>query len=102
MNIEHELKAALQRKEPSSDFATRVMKKVSTGPAAHAPRRPRYRAIAAALIMTAVMGGWTVREVQHRREGQRAREEVLTALRITSEKLRTAQQHVHDIGSERQ
>ncbi|HEU4522159.1 MAG TPA: hypothetical protein VFT12_09165 [Thermoanaerobaculia bacterium] len=101
MNFEEELKAALQRREPSPDFAKRVMEQWSAGePALNHSWRP-YRAVAAALVMTAILGGWTVREVNHRRQGERAREEVLTALRITTEKLRTAQQHVHDIGSEK-
>lgn len=94
MNLENELRAALQRKSPRPDLGRRVM--------AHVERRTPYRAIAAALLMTAVLGGWTAREIQHRREGERARQEVLVALRITTEKLRTAQQYVHDIGSERQ
>jgi hypothetical protein len=92
MNFEEELKAALGRKLPPPGFAGRVMAKVDE-------RRdvaPARRAIAAALLMTAVLGGWTARAIQHQRDGERAREEVLTALRITSEKLKTAQQHIHD------
>ena len=98
MNLEYELKRALERKSPPPDFAERVLRKV-TQPAVLGARHP-WRAIAAAVAMTAVLGGWAAREASHQRQGERAREEVLTALRITTEKLRTAQEHVHQIGSE--
>jgi hypothetical protein len=57
------------------------------------------RAIAAGLLLTAVAGGWGAQKAIERREGERAREEVLVALRIASSKVRTAQQHVHEIGT---
>lgn len=98
MNLELELKRALERKSPPPDFAERVLRK-ATQPAVSASRHP-WRAIAAAVLMTAVLGGWAAREASQQREGERAREEVLTALRITTEKLRNAQEHVHQIGSE--
>jgi hypothetical protein len=94
MNLEHELKAALERKSPSHGFASRVMARLEEEQ--RVVRHP-WRAIAAAFLMTAVLGGWAVREAAHQREGERAREEVLTALRITTEKLRAAQDHVHHI-----
>ena len=97
MNLEQELKAALARKSPASGFAARVIARThEERPAVHHP----WRAIAAAFLMTAVLGGWAVREAAHQRQGEKAREEVLTALRITTEKLRTAQDHVQQIGSE--
>ena len=98
MNLELELKRALERKSPPPDFAERVIRK-ATQPAVSVTRHP-WRAIAAAVLMTAVLGGWAAREASRQREGERAREEVLTALRITTEKLRNAQEHVHHIGSE--
>ena len=97
MNLEQELKAALDRKSPAPGFASRVIARVE---AEQRPVRHPWRAIAAAFLMTAVLGGWAAREAAHQRQGERAREEVLTALRITSEKLRTAQDHVQQIGSE--
>ncbi|HEX6179285.1 MAG TPA: hypothetical protein VF057_13065 [Thermoanaerobaculia bacterium] len=101
MNIEHELRSALRRKEPSPDFASRVAAKAksSAGALAGTHRTP-WRAVAAALMMTAVLGGWAYREAATQRKAERAREEVLTALRITSEKLRVAQEHVKHIGTE--
>lgn len=97
MKLELELKHALERKSPPPGFAERVLRK-ATHPAVAASRHPG-RAIAAAVLMAAVLGGWAAREASRQREGERMREEVLTALRITTEKLRTAQEHVHQIGS---
>ena len=62
--------------------------------------RQRFtRAIAAGLLITAVAGGWAAQKAIERREGERAREEVLVALHIASSKVRSAQQHIHEIGS---
>jgi hypothetical protein len=91
MNIERELRAALQRKSPSEGFAQRVVQQIQ-----EEDRRPRpsgkssWRAVAAAALLTVILGGWTAREIA----GQRARDKVLLALRITSEKLQEAQSHV--------
>ena len=98
MNLEQELKNALERKSPSPGFASRVMAR--TQEEQRRTVRHPWRAVAAAFLMTAVLGGWAVREAAHQRQGEKAREEVLTALRITTEKLRTAQDHVQQIGSE--
>ena len=57
------------------------------------------RAIAAGILITAVAGGWAAQRAIERREGERAREEVLVALHIASSKVRSAQQHIHEIGS---
>ena len=46
-----------------------------------------------------IFGGWAVREEVRRREGERARDEVMIALRIAGAKVRTAQEHVREIGS---
>ena len=58
-----------------------------------------WRAIAAGIVLTAVAGGWAAQKAIERREGETARREVLIALHIASSKVRTAQQHVHEIGS---
>ena len=102
MNIEHDLREALQRKTPPADFASRVLDRIAAEErrAAQPAAPPRWRAIAAALTMTAVLGGWAAREAAHRRASERAGDQVMTALRITSEKLNVARQHVQQIGSE--
>ena len=92
MDIERELQSALRRKSPDAGFSSRLVE----------DRRPllspraghRWRAVAAAGLLTVVLGGWTVHEIAEQRQGERARDEVLLALRITSAKLKEAQSHV--------
>jgi hypothetical protein len=101
MNLERELRDALERKSPPAGFAESVMKKIEQEGRAQLPVRHanRWRAVAAATLLTAVIGGWAAHQAAERREGERAKEEVLLALRITSEKLSDAREHVNDIGS---
>jgi hypothetical protein len=90
MNLEEELKLALQRKEPHPGFRERVLA---------ATRRPRhaYRNIAAAALLTLLLGGTTAHFIEERREGERAKEQVLLALRITSHKLHDTREHILEI-----
>ena len=44
------------------------------------------------------LGGWAAHTIHERREGERAREQVLLALKIAGEKVRYAQQEVRQIG----
>jgi hypothetical protein len=90
MNLDEELKLALRRKEPPPGFRDRVLA---------ATRRPRqtWRPLAAAALLTLVIGGTTAHYIEQRREGQRAKAQVLQALRITSQKLRDTREHIHDL-----
>ena len=100
--LEDNLKRALARQSAPDGFARRVMQQLDdAGEAAGAPQRrvATWRAIAAGLLLTAVAGGWAAQKAIERREGEMARREVLIALHIASAKVRTAQQHVHEIGS---
>ncbi len=90
MNLEDELKLALQRKEPPPGFRQRVLA------ATRRPRRP-YRSLAAAALLTLLLGGTTAHFIEERREGERAKEQVLQALRITSHELRDTRQHIHEL-----
>lgn len=98
MNLDDDLRRALRRELPAPGFASRVLQRIEEDrPVA---RRPRWwRAVAASLTLTAVLGAWAAREIHERREGERAREQVLLALRIAGEKVRYAQHEVRDIGS---
>jgi hypothetical protein len=88
MNLKH----ALARKSPDPGFAGRVMARI------HESETPRqttgggnwWRAAAATLLLTALGAGWAAHH---------ARSEMILALRISAAKVRTAQQHVRDIGS---
>jgi hypothetical protein len=98
MNIESDLKRALRRERPPEGFASRVVARLDASQAA--PRRaPWWRAVAAGLVLTAVAGGWAAHEEIRRREGERARDEVMVALRIAGAKVRSAQEHVREIGN---
>jgi len=117
--LEDDLKRALARQSAPDGFAARVVAAIraEARPSPGTSRRPlppgegaakqrvrgvqsRFtRAIAAGLLLTAIAGGWAAQKAIERREGERAREEVLVALHIASSKVRNAQQHVYEIGS---
>jgi hypothetical protein len=101
MNLDHELHRVLERTSAPEGFADRVLARLEQG---QAPQRHRFtasilRRIAAAVILTAALGGLTAHQiVEHRRtEGERARRELMTALHIASAKMRVAQRAIaHD------
>jgi len=88
MSLENELRQALRRVPAPEGFAERVLARVNE------PRRePRpvwWRAVAATLLLGAILGGWGAHEMR-RREGERAREQVLLALRIAGTQVARAQ-----------
>jgi hypothetical protein len=90
MNLEDELRSALRRQEPSPDFTERVLARVAAKPVRRAAR-PWVRWIApmAAALMLAA-GGLEYRHY----EGERAKSEVLVAMRIAGSKLNKAQKKV--------
>jgi len=98
MSIEQGLKEALARKSPPPGFTARVMDAI--GRETRVPARPARRwwqwAAAAALLM-AIGGGTTAHYIEQRREGERAKQQVLLALRITGAKLRGTREHVRAI-----
>ena len=97
MNFEDDLSRALARKPAPDGFADRVLSRLD------APRHRNFsmlRRIAAAIVITAALGGLTAHQiVEHHRneEGERARRQLMTALHIASTKMRVAQRAVvHD------
>ena len=98
MNLEQDLKRALRRESPPAGFAGRVLQRIERD--AKPPRR-WWRAVAASLTFTVVRGGGLGYGIHRQRqaEGERAREQVLLALRIAGEKVRYVQHEVRDIGS---
>ena len=94
MNLEDELRSALRRREPSPEFTEQVLARVSAAPARRTPRlsQPWVRwmaAVAAALLLT-------VGDLEYRHyQGERAKDQVLLAVRIAGSKLNKAQKKVH-------
>jgi len=100
MDIEEQLRSALKREEPSIGFRERVVAAAHRGPRTEDRGRHRYwRAAAAALALTAMLGAWTAHTINERREGEKARDEVMLALHIAGAKVHYAQTQVHKIGS---
>jgi hypothetical protein len=98
MDLEAQLKSALRRKEPSPGFTERVVENANRGARAEESGHVPWKAIAATVMLTALLGGWTAHRVIERRAGERARKEVLLALHIAGEKVHYAQTHVQEIG----
>lgn len=84
--LEQQLKQALARIDAPEGFAGRV---------SGAARRPVWRnpALAAAVMLLAVGGGVAWRQHQ----GELAKEQVMTAMRITAGKLNQIQSHVREV-----
>ncbi|MEO8381997.1 MAG: hypothetical protein ABI779_20205 [Acidobacteriota bacterium] len=102
MNLEDDLRRTLRRESPAPGFAARVLERIDRAevapPVREHPGRT-WRAVAASLTLTALLGGWGAHAVYERREGERAREQVLLALRLAGQKVRYAQGEVRTIGS---
>ncbi len=97
--MEEELRRALRRKQPSADFTKRVIEQIIRGTRTEARGHwTHWRTVAAALTLVVLLGGWAAHTVAERRAGERAKDEVLLALRIAGAKVRYAQNQVHDIG----
>jgi hypothetical protein len=123
-HFDDELRRALSREEPSPDFTGRVMARVAELRKREKPREKKdwLRRLAeffrppqmsrtgwtkwamagatAVLLLIAVFGVHHRRENERRRlaeiaEGQRAKEQVMLAMRIASAKLNVAQKRVH-------
>ena len=95
MNIDHELRDALRRKEAPANFADRVLQRISEMPAP-APRPApsssirRWLAVAAVLALAAG-GAERYYTQQQAAEAARVREELRTALQITNDALAQVQ-----------
>jgi len=120
--FDEELKLALRREEPSPDFTDRVMARIAELQRQEKPREktdwlrklmeffqpPRMKwAMAGAMAVVLLIAGFGVhrsRENERRRqaeiaEGERAKEQVMLAMRIASAKLNIAQKKVYETAS---
>jgi len=91
MNLESELRDVLRRVDPPPGFAQRVMERVAAGFSRPIGglKAAATRALAAAALIAIAVGGWGVHETL------RARSELLTAMRIASQKVAHVQQEVN-------
>jgi len=96
MNIDHELRDALRRKQAPPDLADRVLARINTS-AAPAPRAGHgssmaMRWLAAAAIVTLTVGGAERYYTQQKAaEAARVQEELRMALQITNDALAVVQ-----------
>lgn len=92
--MEKALRAALGRQAAPSDFAAKVLA-ATRPPATSWPRRPFTLALAAALAALAIVPA-VVLDYQRREEarGLKAKQDVLTALTITRDRLQRARDEV--------
>ena len=85
-DFENELRQALERRPAPPGLKTKVMARRRAKQAQHS--FPAWQKLAASLVMAAVLAGGAVwRNHEERRKEQEARQQVLTALRITSRAL---------------
>jgi hypothetical protein len=79
--LEQELTQALSRKEPAAGFDGRVRARIH--------RSPRWMAVAATILVMVGAG-----EAWRQHQGQLAKEQVMTAMRIAGSKLNRVQMHL--------
>lgn len=91
-DFEQELKAALRRKEPATGFAERVMRQVAAPRPRGALRGWASLAVAASLFA----GVFGVARYEEYRKGQRAKDELMLALRITARTLDTVERKLKE------
>lgn len=104
MPLEKDLELVLRRERPPAGFAARVMQRVDEEGRGRQRNSSMghgswWRAIAAMLLLTIAGGGWLTHYELERREGERARSQVLLALRITGAKMHAAREQVRELGS---
>jgi len=108
--LEDDLKMALQRTEPSADFVNRVLARVNQPPPREPSwwerltvllRPPRLQWVAASVILSIMIpvAGVQYRKQQRMRvEGERAKEQLMFAVRVAGNRLHRVQQKVLEMG----
>jgi|SRR5271165_6632923 len=107
--FEQELRQALERRPAPPGLKRRIMARRSAQPARRAwlgmARSAVWMKAAAVLVLAAMLGSgalWRVRQAEEQRRGEEAKQQVLTALRITTKALNQVQARLasHDRGGE--
>ncbi len=98
--LEQRLRKVLARRDAPSGFTERVLSEALDVGVAHSGRGHAW--LAAAAIVVVVAGGAVVDAELHRRaRGERAKQEVLTALRVTGSVLNTVSDEIRELRSRR-
>jgi hypothetical protein len=87
--IERELQQALARREPSPDFAARV---VAAARRRSVWKMPRWPAVAVAASMLLAAG-----VAYHRHRGQEAKDQVMLAVKLTARELNRIQTRIKEV-----
>jgi hypothetical protein len=103
-HLDKDLELVLRRERPPAGFAARVMQRVEEEERSMQRNASRghgswWRAVAAMLLLTIAGGGWLTHYEIERREGERAKAQVLLALRITGAKMHAAREQVRELES---
>jgi hypothetical protein len=101
MNLDDELRSALKRREPPAGFTDRVAARarVTRAESVSTWRRTLQWATACAVATVLLVGAGG--EYRRRQEGERAKEQVVLALRMAGSRLSFAQRMVLELSSGR-
>ena len=89
--LERDLHEALRRREPPPGLEERILARAQKSEA----RRPSWTWLAVAAMLLLMVGGIGIVQEQRRRaEGERAKEQLMVAMRITGSKLRDVRERI--------
>ncbi|HSN67853.1 MAG TPA: hypothetical protein VLV48_01320 [Thermoanaerobaculia bacterium] len=96
MSIERDLREALRRPEPPAGFADRVMERIAEQGSSAGTGFVTGRQIRAAAMVLLLLGagGWGGYRYEQNRRAEEAAQDVIAALRLTSEKLNLAKDNL--------
>ena len=95
--FERKLRMAIARREAPLGLKSRVLAQARERRQAQRGRLWIWQRVAATLVVAAVLGGFAeYRHIEEQRKGEAAREQVLTALRITSRTMNRVQERLTD------
>ncbi len=105
--FEEQLRQALRRTEPPPGFAERVLERAAAEAEgrswwrrfAEVLRMPGRRWAVAALAGVVILAGVGYEREMRRRQGERAKQQVLEALEITAEQFQIARRHVEKLNT---
>ena len=96
-DFERKLRMAIARREAPLGLKSRVLAQARERRQAQRGRLWIWQRVAATLVVAAVLGGFAeYRHIEEQRKGKAAREQVLTALRITSRTMGRVQERLTD------